>query len=95
MYLLLLNYTASLEVMDELLPAHRDYLHKYRDAGVFLLWGRKVPRTGGVIVANGVDRARIEEIAAEDPFAQAGAATHEIVEVQPTGGLSEFTDRLQ
>jgi uncharacterized protein YciI len=81
--------------MDELLPAHRDYLHKYREDGVFQLWGRRVPRTGGVIVANGADRERIEAIAAEDPFVRAGAAAYDIIEVAPTGGLPELTDRLQ
>jgi uncharacterized protein YciI len=94
MYLLLSTYHASLDTMDALLPEHRTYLDHYRDDGVFLLWGRRVPRTGGVIVAHGVDRARIDTIVAEDPFVRANTATYQVIEIQPTGGLPELTALL-
>lgn len=94
MFLLLSTYHAPLDTMDALLPEHRAYLDRYRDDGVFLLWGRRVPRTGGLIVADGVDRQRIDAVAAEDPFVQAGAATYEVIEIQPTGGLAAFTALL-
>ncbi|MFJ6087942.1 YciI family protein [Streptomyces sp. NPDC092369] len=94
MYLLLSTYHASLDTMDALLPEHRAYLDQYRAVGVFLLWGRRVPRTGGVIVAHGVDRARIDTIVAEDPFVRANTATYEVIEIQPTGGLPELTTLL-
>jgi uncharacterized protein YciI len=80
--------------MDELLPAHREYLQRHLDSGVFLLWARPVPRTGGVIIAHGVDRARVEVIAAEDPFVRANAASYKVIEVNPTGGLPVLTSLL-
>ena len=95
MFLLLSTYHASLDTMDALLPEHRAYLDRYRDDGVFLLWGRRVPRTGGVIVAHGVDRARIDAAVADDPFVRANAATYEVIEIQPTGGLTELTTLLK
>lgn len=91
MYLLLSTYHASLDTMDALLPEHRAYLNHYRDNGIFLLWARRVPRTGGVIIAHSVDRARIETIVAEDPFVRANTATYQVIEIQPTGGLPELT----
>jgi uncharacterized protein YciI len=94
MFLLVSTYSASLDVMDELLPAHREYLQRHLDDGVFVLWGRQVPRTGGVIVAQGVDRQQVEAIAADDPFVQANAASYQVIEVQPTGGLAELTSLL-
>lgn len=94
MYLLVSTYGASLDVMDELLPAHREYLDKYLASGDFVLWGRQVPRTGGVIVAVCPDRARAEAIAAEDPFVLANAAAYQVIEIQPTGGLPELIDQL-
>jgi uncharacterized protein YciI len=94
MFLLVSTYRASLDVMDELLPAHREYLQRYLDGGVFVLWARQVPRTGGVIIAHGVDRARVEEIAAEDPFVQANAASYQVIEIQPTGGLPDLRSLL-
>ena len=62
---------------------------------MFLLWGRRVPRTGGVIVAHGVDRARIDAVVADDPFVRANAATYEVIEIQPTGGLPELTTLIK
>jgi uncharacterized protein YciI len=94
MFLLVSTYSASLDVMDELLPAHREYLDKHLAAGDFVLWGRQVPRTGGVIIAVCQDRARAAAIAAEDPFVLANAATYQVIEVQPTGGLPDFVERL-
>lgn len=94
MFLLVSTYSASIDVMDELLPAHREYLERHLNDGIFVLWARQVPRTGGVIIAHGVDRARVEAIAAEDPFVQANAASYQVIEVQPTGGLAELISLL-
>jgi uncharacterized protein YciI len=90
MFLLLSTYYWPLDVMDELLPAHQEYLDRYLAEGVFLMWARRVPRTGGVILAHGVNRDRIEVIAGEDPFARTGAATYEVVEIAPMGGVPEL-----
>ena len=81
-YLLVSRYTAPLERIEELVPAHRDYLRRQFDAGVFVVSGRRVPWTGGAIVARG-PRERVEAAVAEDPFTEAGVAETEIVEVDP------------
>ncbi|MDL4819282.1 helix-turn-helix domain-containing protein [Actinomadura opuntiae] len=39
---------------------------------------------GGVILADGTDRARIEEITAEDPFLRTGRVRYEIIAIEPT-----------
>jgi len=59
---------------------HVAWLQRQYDAGRFVVSGRRVPRTGGVIVARGDDRREIEEIAAGDPFVTGGVATVEIVQ---------------
>jgi len=41
---------------------------KYYAAGVFVVSGRKIPRDGGIILAVGESRERIEAIVREDPF---------------------------
>lgn len=95
MFIVLLTYTAPLHVVDELLPAHREWLQAHYADGTFLLSGRQEPRTGGVILARGLSRAMIEAVCAEDPFALAGAATHTVVEVVPTmADLSSLADAL-
>ena len=52
--------------------------------GVFLASGRKNPRDGGVIIAVAGDRARIEEITAEDPFVTAGVCAYRVTEFTAT-----------
>ena len=80
MFVISLHYKADINVIDHHLPAHRDWLQRYYDAGIFLASGRKVPQTGGVIIARQVTRDRLDEILAEDPFATNGLAEYEVIE---------------
>ena len=80
MFLLLLTYVKPLAEVDALMPDHMAWLNEQYDAGRFLVSGRRIPRTGGVIVARGDDRDAIEALAATDPFVAGGVATCEIVQ---------------
>lgn len=83
MLILSLTYTAPLEDADRHMDAHMAWIRAGYDEGVFLASGRKVPRTGGVILARGA-RARIEEMCAADPFVIHGIAGYEIIEAALT-----------
>lgn len=78
-FVLISTYVAPRERIEELVPAHRDYLQERFASGLFVASGRRVPWTGGVIVARGA-RADVEAAVAEDPFTRAGVAETEIVE---------------
>jgi uncharacterized protein YciI len=83
------TYTAPLERIEELVPAHREYLQEHFASGLFVVSGRRVPWTGGVIVARG-ERAEVEAAVAADPFTREGVAETEIVEFVPLfGGFGE------
>jgi uncharacterized protein YciI len=85
MFLLLLHYDDGvLDQLDELIPAHYEYVDRHMKAGTFLLTARRDPRVGGVILAGRADRARIEEITAEDPFLRTGRVRYEIIAIEPT-----------
>lgn len=84
-FLLISTYTAPLERIEELVPAHREYLQEQFARGLFVVSGRRVPWTGGVIVARG-ERAEVEAAVAADPFTRAGVAETEIVEFEPLFG---------
>jgi uncharacterized protein YciI len=80
MFILLLTYTKPLEEVDALMRDHMAWLNEQYQAGRFLVSGRQVPRTGGVIVARGDDREGIEALAAGDPFVTGGVATCEVIQ---------------
>ena len=84
-FLLISRYTAPLERIRELVPAHREYLQAQFASGLFVVSGRRIPWDGGVIVARGT-RADVEAAVAADPFTIAGVAETEVVEFQPLFG---------
>lgn len=86
-FVLISTYVAPLERVEELVPAHREYLQERFASGLFVASGRRVPWTGGVIVARGA-RADVEAAVADDPFTREGVAETEIVEFDVLfGGL--------
>lgn len=84
MFLISITYTKSAAEVDALLTAHRQYLHQHFASGVFLMSGRKVPRSGGIILADAAERAEIHAIIQEDPFFIADVATYEVTEFVPS-----------
>ncbi|CAH2806737.1 MAG: Uncharacterized protein conserved in bacteria, partial [uncultured Paraburkholderia sp.] len=51
MYVINLTYIAPLDKVDDALEAHREFLTRQFEAGVFLAAGPKTPRDGGIILA--------------------------------------------
>lgn len=84
MFVISLNYKVPIQQVERHLEAHRAFLENYYASGHFLLSGRKVPRTGGLIVASGSDRDEIEKIIAQDPFYVHQIADYEVTEFEPT-----------
>ncbi|MFM0135870.1 YciI family protein [Caballeronia grimmiae] len=84
MYVINLRYTGALAEIDDALEEHRAFLERHFAAGVFVMAGPKVPRDGGVIIATGVDRERLDAIIAEDPFARQQLAHYDITEFKAT-----------
>ncbi|MDQ0765739.1 YciI family protein [Streptomyces canus] len=84
MFVLELTYTAPLDAVDAVLPAHVAWLDEQYERGVFLASGRKNPRDGGVIIAVAEDHSRIQEIVAGDPFVTAGVGAYRVTEFAAT-----------
>ena len=70
MFLLSLNYIAPLAEIDAAMSDHVSWLNRGHTAGSFLAWGRKVPRTGGIILARG-GRAEVEAVAQTESLRRA------------------------
>jgi uncharacterized protein YciI len=90
MFIFLLKYTKGLEAIDKALPEHEKYLEKFYKAGNFICSGRKVPRTGGIILCKASSFAEAAKITEEDPFAINGIVEYEIVEFVTTKYADAF-----
>jgi uncharacterized protein YciI len=89
MIIVLLNYTAPIEALDAQLAAHRDWLKAGVEAGILMAAGRKVPRTGGMLLARGALEA-VKAWAATDPFAVHGLSDYDFIEVDVTMAAEGF-----
>ena len=77
-----------LEKVDQFLNQHNEYLDKHYALENFLASGRKVPRTGGIILSKIHDKAEVERIIEKDPFKINDLADYELIEFIP-GKTSE------
>lgn len=84
MFIANLTYIRPLEEVDALIPAHIAFLDEHYASGTFIASGRKVPRTGGVILIAGSERGAVIDILDKDPFKKAGVAEYELLEFIPT-----------
>jgi uncharacterized protein YciI len=79
MYVVSLTYKVPEEIVDFHLPAHVTWLQDAFDEGVFMVAGRKIPRTGALLLSN-ADRDTLETALAKDPFYVNGVADFEVME---------------
>ncbi len=75
-----LSYVAPIEDVDAQMAAHVAWLERGFDEGLFLLAGRQVPRTGGIVLCRG-RKAEVEALVASDPFVTSGVATATVTEM--------------
>lgn len=81
-----LVYKKDLEAVNANVVAHRNFLDKYYKEKVFIMSGPKVPKEGGVIVAN-LEKSQMEEIIKQDPFYKEGIADYKITCFDPVKRL--------
>ncbi|WP_298673278.1 YciI family protein [uncultured Sphingomonas sp.] len=90
----LLDYVGSLDKVDAHVEAHRAFLERGLKEGVFLVAGRREPRTGSVILCRGIAED-IEALAQTDPLVTAGLATAEVVEFKAALAVSAIARLAQ
>jgi uncharacterized protein YciI len=84
MYVINITYTAPLDRIDDALDAHRAFLTRHFEAGIFVAAGPKLPRDGGIILAMRIERGRLDAILATDPFVVQQFAHYEVTEFKTT-----------
>lgn len=84
MFVVSLAYKVELSEVDKHISDHVEYLEKYYARGNFIASGRKIPRTGGVILAHAESLEQLNTILQEDPFLKADVASYEVTEFVPS-----------
>lgn len=90
MFVVSIEYKVELSEVDQFIPEHIKFLDKFYEKGNFLASGAKVPRSGGIILANAGSKEELSSILAEDPFYKEGLANYEISEFSPSKYVSGF-----
>ncbi|WP_434659243.1 YciI family protein [Klebsiella sp. MISC125] len=81
---IVLTYVKPLDEVDAQLSAHVEWLKKSYADGLFLASGRKIPRSGGVILAKGDNMDLLRAWLSQDPFQQSGVAKVDIIPFEAT-----------
>ena len=84
MFIINVSYKVSLKTIDQYIANHIKFLDEQYDLGNFIVSGRKVPRTGGVILSNISDKKGLLEIIEKDPFKIHDLADYNITEFIPS-----------
>ncbi len=80
MFIINLTYKTELEKIDRFLNEHIEFLNEQYELGNFLASGRKIPRTGGIILSRAGSRPELENIIENDPFKKHDLADYEVTE---------------
>lgn len=94
MFIVSLTYICEMSQIEQYLDAHIEYLDRHYAEGVFIASGRKVPRNGGVILAQARSRGELEAVLSQDPFNLHQLADYEITEFVPTKFVPELASLI-
>lgn len=90
MFIINLNYIAPLEKIDARMKEHMAFLNACYRERLFIVSGRKVPRTGGIILAQGSSKEAVEALMRNDPFVAHGLAEFDVIEFQASQSRPDF-----
>ena len=90
MFIFSLTYVKPLSEVERFLPAHIQFLDEHDKKNLFMCSGRKIPRTGGVILCNCADIVEARSIMEKDPFYKEGIAQYDIIEFVPSKSSEAF-----
>ena len=95
MFIINLTYKAELDKIDQFLNEHIEFLNEQYELGYFLASGRKIPRTGGIILSNVSSKLELKKIIEKDPFHKNELADYELTEFVPSKTCNELKFLLE
>ncbi len=90
MFIINLTYKTELEKVDQFINEHIEFLNEQYALGHFLASGRKIPRTGGIILSRLTSKSELEKILEKDPFKKNDLADYELTEFVPSKTCEEL-----
>ncbi len=94
MFIFSLTYVKPITEVERFLPEHIQFLDEHYEKGLFLCSGRKVPRTGGIVLCNCRSMEDAKAIMEKDPFYKEGIAKYEIIEFIPSKSSKGFDSAI-
>lgn len=94
MFLVDMQFQDLAKITPELTAQHRSYLQQQYQSGQLLFGGRKVPRTGGLLISRHASAAELQQVLEADPFRLSGAVSYTITEFVPVMAADEYANLL-
>ena len=88
-------YKAPIEKIEELTPIHREFLQTGYKAGMLLVSGPKVPRTGGIVIAKASSMEELAEFFKNDPYSLNDVADYSFIEFNAKSHQEILKDWLE
>ena len=90
MYLVDMVFNDMDKITTALTGAHKLYLEQEYQSGKLMFGGRKVPRTGGLLISRHTSEDELKQVLDLDPFVRSGAVNYSITEFEAVMASSEF-----
>jgi uncharacterized protein YciI len=82
-FLIDIEYTAPLEIINMIVSEHRAFLQTGYDQGMILMSGPKNPKTGGIVIARAPAMSEVQAFFFNDPYHKHNAAKYQFLEFDP------------
>lgn len=82
-FIVFIEYKTALENIIRVTDEHRAHLKKGYEAGMFLISGPRIPRTGGIVIAKAKDSSVLEKFFSEDPYSLNSYADYKFIQFNP------------
>lgn len=89
MVIIEITYKKPLNAVEQHLQEHREFLSTYYKKNIFIASGPKIPRDGGIILANAT-KDEVKAIIKNDPFYIDGVADYRFIQFEPNKYSAEF-----
>jgi len=92
MFLVDMSFTDMDKITPELTSQHKHYLEQEYKADKLMFGGRKVPRTGGILISMHSCKEELINVLKSDPFIKNGAASYSITEFIPVMASKDYAN---